>query len=83
MDERDAFFTTSNYIEAIFVGELFPSTLVCVRMPRTTYDLYFNLAFEDLTPHLDDANRTVVETFVMVLDALEELGIPLEVCDDA
>jgi hypothetical protein len=72
-----------DYVEAIFVGELLPSALACVRMPRISYDLYFDLAFEDFRTRLDDANRTVVENFVMVLDALKARLIPLEVCDDA
>ena len=52
-------------------------------MQRTDHALYFDLAFNDFRSRLSDADRTVIESFVMVLDALDGQGIVLEVCGDA
>ena len=71
------------YLEAIFVGDLVPEVLECVRMQRTDHDLYFELLANDFRTRLPAADRMVVDLFRMIRKVLKARRIRLEVCDDA
>lgn len=74
--------SATDYIEALFVGDLRPSDLQCVRMARSDHDVYFAYAFEDFRAKLGEADRVLVESFVTILEQLEARGVALEVVDD-
>lgn len=74
--------SATDYVEALFVGDLAPGDLECVRIARSDYDLYFTYAFEDFRARLGEADRVLVEGFASVLDELEARGVALEVVDD-
>jgi hypothetical protein len=74
--------SATDYVEALFVGDLAPGDLQCVRMTRSDYDLYFTYAFEDFRARLAEPDRVLVEGFASILDELDARGIALEVVDD-
>lgn len=72
----------SDYVEALFVGDLRPADLQCIRMARADHDIYFAYAFEDFRAKLSESDRVLVESFVSILEQLEARRIALEVVDD-
>jgi hypothetical protein len=73
----------SDYVEVIFVGNITPNHLEEVRISRSDYDLFFLYAFEEFREKLKDADRFLVDGFVMILQHLEERNIPLKVIENA
>jgi hypothetical protein len=68
-----------DYIEAVFVGSSTPDDLEEVRMLKSDYELFFHYAFEEFREKLSEADRALVDGFVMILKYLKSHGIHLEV----
>ena len=73
----------ADYVEAIFVGDATPADLERVRMSRIDYEGFWHFAFESVRNKLSDAERSLVEGFVLLLSLLRQKNIPLEAVDDA
>jgi hypothetical protein len=68
-----------DYVEAIFVGDLAPDDIECVRMTKADHEDLYDLAFEDFRTKLRPADHLEIDTFIMTLDELAKRGIRLEV----
>lgn len=71
-----------DFVEAIFAGDITLGDLEAVRMAKSDHNLFFHYAFEEFREKLGDADRFRVDGFVMILQHLEQRGIPLEVVDN-
>ena len=72
-----------DYVEAIFTAEVTWKDVAQVRMGRSDHELLFEYAFNSFREPLSEADRSLVNGFVLILQKLEEYGIPLEVVDEA
>lgn len=70
--------SATDYMEAIFTGEVSPKDSEAVRVPGVDFRRLFNLAFDENRRNLDVAERYEAQSFVMVLRHLKELGLPLQ-----
>ncbi len=71
-----------DYVEAIFTAEVTCQNVSQVRIGRSDYELLFEYAFNSFREPLSEADRSLVDGFVLILQKLEEHGIPLEVIDE-
>jgi hypothetical protein len=72
--------SNSNFIEAIFTGELTPGQVEAVRMPRPDFEVRFHFAFESFRDKdLSDHDKFLVTEFRTTLMRLKGRNIPLEV----
>jgi hypothetical protein len=74
--------SATDSIQAIFVGDLRPRDLLCVRMARSDHDAFFHYVFEGFRARLSEPERALVESFACILEELEARRIALEVIDD-
>jgi len=68
-----------DYVEAIFHGDLAADAIECVRMTGADHEALYEFAFEEFSIRLSKAERLEIDTFVMIIDALDHRGIRLEV----
>jgi hypothetical protein len=73
--------SNTDFIEAVFVRSLTPDDLQEVRMLKSDYDLFFHYAFEEFREKLSEADRALVDGFVMILKHLRDRGVHLEVIE--
>ena len=74
--------SATDSVQAIFVGDLRPRDLLCVRMARSDHDVFFRYVFEGFRTRLSAPERALVESFACILEELEARRIALEVIDD-
>lgn len=77
-------YSATDSIQAIFVGDLRPRDLLCVRMARSDHDAFFRYVLEGFRARagLREPERALVEGFACILEELEARRIALEVIDD-
>jgi hypothetical protein len=71
----------SDFIEAIFVGQVTSADIEEVRISKSDYDFFFYFAFDDFRGKLDEADKALIEGFNAVIKLLSRKAIHLEVID--
>lgn len=69
----------NRFFEAVFVGEISLHAVHCVRVPKTEYDRWSDLAFANFGRKLGEAERAFVQDFIQLRRAEVEGRIQVEV----
>jgi hypothetical protein len=77
--EWNSLLASDEYVEVIFRAELNINDVALVRTSKDEYDRMWSLAFENFRTKLDDAERSLVQDFVILRRAVVDGRITLEV----